>query len=382
MTGMPVSWMRVVAVVFAVSWGANQFAPMQLVYRDTSGLTSTAFTAMLGTYALGLIPSLLYFGRLSDRVGRRAIVRPMVGVAMVSTVILALGADMPGLLYLGRVLAGVASGMAFTAGGAWIKELSDSPGAGARRTAVALSAGFGCGALFAGLIAQWLPMPDVLPYLVHLVMMVATGASVWRVPETRARAVERKAPTAGVVGQSWFIAGVAPWAPWVFGTATVAFATLPPHVSDVTGSLSVAFTGAVAALTLWTGVAVQPTARRLAGRGAMIPVATGVTFGCVGFASAAAALATTGAVSLGLIVLACVLLGSCYGMLLVSGLMIVENNIPVGGDLSSAVAVYYCFVYLGFAVPLLLSLAAPTLGLTVAAVLMVGGFAVARTRRS
>ncbi|MET0317292.1 MAG: MFS transporter, partial [Rhodococcus fascians] len=173
---MPVSWMRVVAVVFAVSWGANQFAPMQLVYRDTSGLTSTAFTAMLGTYALGLIPSLLYFGRLSDRVGRRAIVRPMVGVAMVSTVILALGADMPGLLYLGRVLAGVASGMAFTAGGAWIKELSDSPGAGARRTAVALSAGFGCGALFAGLIAQWLPMPDVLPYLVHLVMMVATGA--------------------------------------------------------------------------------------------------------------------------------------------------------------------------------------------------------------
>ncbi|WP_374107352.1 MFS transporter [Rhodococcus sp. BP-313] len=377
MTRMPVSWIRVVAVVFAVSWGANQFAPMQLVYRETVGLTSTAFTAMLGSYALGLIPSLLYFGRLSDRRGRRPVVRPMIGVTVLSTIVLALGADMPALLYLGRVLAGVASGMAFTAGGAWIKELSDSPGSGARRTAVALSAGFGCGALFAGLIAQWLPAPDVLPYLVHLAMMAVTGVLVWTVPETRTRVEDFAPQTMPVIRQRWFLAGVAPWAPWVFGTATVAFATLPPHVADVTGSLSVAFTGSTAALTLWTGVAVQPTARRLAGRGDKVPVGVGVGLGCLGFALAAVALGTGGVVSVILIVAAAVLLGSCYGMLLVSGLVIVENRTPPGGDLSTATAVYYCFVYLGFAVPLLLTLTSPTVGLTIAAGLMVTGYVIA-----
>ncbi len=47
------SWARLAFAVFAVSWGANQFAPMQLVYRDHLGLGSDSFTAMLGSYIVG-----------------------------------------------------------------------------------------------------------------------------------------------------------------------------------------------------------------------------------------------------------------------------------------------------------------------------------------
>ncbi len=123
-------WARLSFAVFAVSWGANQFAPMQLVYREHLGLGSGSFAAMLGSYIIGLIPALLYFGRVADRIGRRPVILAMVPVSIVSSVVLLLGAELPLLLYLGRILAGLASGMAFGAGTAWMKELSADAGAG------------------------------------------------------------------------------------------------------------------------------------------------------------------------------------------------------------------------------------------------------------
>ena len=73
--------------------------------------------------------------------------------------------------------AGLASGAAFGPGTTWIKELSED-GAGARRAAGALSAGFGGGPLVAGAMAQWLPAPAVVPYVAHLVV-VAVAALVF-----------------------------------------------------------------------------------------------------------------------------------------------------------------------------------------------------------
>ena len=242
-------WVRLAAALFAVSWGANQFAPMQLVYREHLGLGNGSFTAMLASYVVGLVPALLYFGRVSDRFGRRAVILPMIPVGIVSSLVLIAGAAVPDLLYLGRVLAGLASGMAFGAGTAWMKELSSTApsGAGARRAAVSLSAGFGCGALFAGVIAQWLPAPELLPYLVHIALMLGALALVWAVPDVRVRATDLTAKPLSVLATPQFRWGIAPWAPWVFGVATVSFATLPPLVSESLRSTSVAFTGLVAA---------------------------------------------------------------------------------------------------------------------------------------
>jgi MFS family permease len=54
-----------------------------------------------------------------------------------------------GWLFAGRLVAGAASGAAFSSGAAWIKELSGT-GSGARRVTVAMTAGFGLGPLLAG----------------------------------------------------------------------------------------------------------------------------------------------------------------------------------------------------------------------------------------
>ena len=48
-------------------------------------------------------------------------------------------------------------------------------------------------------------------------------------------------------------------------------------------------------------------------------------------------------------------------MLLVSGLVTVEHIAPPE-ELAQTVAVFYCLIYLGFAVPFVISLAAPHIG--------------------
>lgn len=354
-------WARLAFAVFAVSWGANQFAPMQLVYRDHLGLGSDSFTAMLGSYVVGLIPALLVFGRIADRVGRRPVILAMIPVSIVSSIVLYFGADVPALLYAGRILAGLASGMAFGAGTAWMKELSDGPGIGARRAAVSLSAGFGCGALFAGLLAQWLPAPDKLPYLVHIALMVIAFVLVRPVAEQHVAGVAQASWLPSALSTPRFRFGVAPWAPWVFGCSTVSFATMPPIVADTVSEVSVAFTGGIAALTLLTGAAVQPWARRLTARGEDVGVWTGAAVGVAGFGAAAAAVFLDGGVAVAATVVTAILLGAGYGILLVSGLVIVEHLAPAH-ELAQTVAVFYCLIYLGFAAPFVISLAAPHVG--------------------
>ncbi len=102
--------------------------------------------------------------------------------------------------------------MAFGAGTAWMKELSaQAPvGAGARRAAVSLSAGFGCGALFAGVVAQWLPAPQVSPYVVHIALMIAALALVWPVPETRTVRTAPAATRVTALSKAPFLRGVVP----------------------------------------------------------------------------------------------------------------------------------------------------------------------------
>jgi len=56
---------------------------------------------------------------------------------------------------------------------------------------------------------------------------------------------------------------VVPLGPWVFGSVTLVFTTLPAHATGPIDGLTVAFPGVLAALALGAGIAVQPLAHRL-----------------------------------------------------------------------------------------------------------------------
>src|SRR3954454_22666207 len=136
--------------MFAIGWGANQFVSLLVAYREHSGLSVGTVEAVVGAYALGLIPALLVLGPVSDRIGRAPVLRAAALVSLAATAVLMVG-DL-WALYVGRLLAGRASGRAFAAGSAWVAELSSAPwdpsarhGVGARRAAMSLTAGFGLG---------------------------------------------------------------------------------------------------------------------------------------------------------------------------------------------------------------------------------------------
>ena len=353
--------------MFAVGYGANQFVPLLSVYRRALHLSDAQATAVFGVYALGLIPGLLLGGRASDRYGRRPLMLAFAALSLVATAVLITGQWGPSGLYAGRLLTGVVSGTVFTVGTAWVKELSTgaAPGTGARRAAVALTAGFGIGPLVAGPLAQWAPAPEVLPYLVHLVLAAAALALLPGAPDTRTAGPPTTRPPRllpASVSSARFRGLVLPLGPWVFGSVTLVFTTLPAHGVRPVAALGVALPGLLAAASLAAGFAVQPWGRRLharpadhSGPGAAAIALAVVTAGCL---AAAEATARPGLLA---VIVAALVLGAGYGLCLIVGLREVEQ-LAAPDELGAVVALFYSLAYSGLAIPYLLALVAPHLG--------------------
>ena len=174
-------WIRVALGMFAVAFGANLFAPLLPAYRITDALNQSQVTFLFAIYVAGLIPALLICGPLSDRLGRRAIIRPALITSAVGSAVLLTGIwfHFPSLL-VGRLIIGISMGMVMAAGASWIKEIAPvAPQISARRATVALSAGFSLGPLASGLVAEFTPRPDVIPYLVHLALLLFIAPLTW-----------------------------------------------------------------------------------------------------------------------------------------------------------------------------------------------------------
>jgi hypothetical protein len=350
--------MTIAFAMFAVGWGANQFSPLLIVYRHELTLTAGEVAGLFLVYALTLIPGLLIGGPASDRFGRRPVVWPFVALSPVATLLFVLGPRSLAMLAAGRAVAGLCSGVVFGSATAWVQEVSARDGAdegtSARRSALALTAGFGLGPLAAALLAQWAPDPLVIPYLPHLVIGAAAAAALGRTPSAApasrsrddgSRRAARRWPPAAVRTARFWLA-VAPASPLVFGSVALAIVVLPEEVTSA-GSLSAGFAGLMTALSFAPGVAVQPFARRL--RNPLTGAVAGLACGAAGTAVGIAAVAGPDRVLAGL---AAVLLGLAYGLCLVSGLRQAEH-IAAAGERGAVIACYYALAYLGFAAPYL-----------------------------
>lgn len=99
-----------------------------------------------------------------------------------------------------------------------------SQAAGARLATLAPTAGFGIGAGVAGMLAQWGPLPETLPYLVQCLLAAAVLVALWRRPAPRGSDGARRAlrPQVPSLGHPRVRRLVLPMPPWVFGAAGVA----------------------------------------------------------------------------------------------------------------------------------------------------------------
>lgn len=341
------AWIRIAFAMFAVGWGANQFSPMLIVYRHELNLSAAAVAGLFALYAATLVPGLLIGGPASDRYGRRPVVLPFVALSPVATLLLIAGPrDLP-MIAVSRALAGLCSGVVFGSATAWVQELSH--GAGARRAALALSAGFGLGPVVAAMLAQWASDPLRVPYLPHLVIGVAAVAIIVRAPDVQLPGktrVDRGWPPAAV--RTWrFWLAVGPAAPLVFGSVSMAIVVLPEDVTSAK-TLSAGFAGLMTALAFAAGLGIQPLGRRLAASNGLI---AGLSSATIGTAIGVAAVHTQDHVLAGV---AAVFLGIAYGMCLVSGLRQAEQ-LASPADRGAVVACYYALAYVGFAAPYLVA---------------------------
>jgi MFS family permease len=357
-----IAWIPVAAILLSAGWASNQFTPMLLVYARTLGLSTGTLEAMFGFYALGLIPGLLVGGPLSDRRGRRPVVLASATLSLAGSVVLAAAAGSVAALFAGRVLIGLGTGAAFSAGTAWLRELSKPPfgtlsdASVARRAAVTMTTGFALGPIVAGLLAQWAPGATVVPYLPHIALAGVVLLAIAGVPET---VVEGGGGTLRAalpqVRSRRFLGVVVPMAAWVFTAPAIAFALLPTVVGAGEDPNGVAITAFVTMMTAVAGVLIQPLAHRLnEGARTNRAASVGLLVLTVGLGLAAV---TAGGGRIWLLLPTAMIMGVAYGLCLVAGLVEVQR-IAEPSKLAGLTAVFYALAYLGFASPYLFALGA------------------------
>ena len=351
-------WKRAVFALFAVAAGTNVPTPLLLVYQERLDLSPEVLTALFGCYAAGLVPALLLAGPLSDRLGRRRVAIPGIVLSALASLAFAFAGDSLTLLFLARFAQGVVSGVVFSVGSAWVGELSlaSGEGAGGRRAAVAMTAGFSLGPLTSGLLGQYAPAPTVLPYLIHVALVAVGLAFALRLPETvnlhhhtGPGAVEVRAVPLIRPGDGLLVATVlAPVAVCVYAFPSSVINAVPLLVELPSGG--VAITGVLAGVTLGAGTLVAGLQRRFGPWTAVV----GAVSGTLGFL-AATAFAVSGAWPW--LLAAAPLLGAGGGLCLAAGLTLTAR-LAAPSRLGALTSLFLACVYVGFAAPFAMAVTA------------------------
>jgi MFS family permease len=171
-----------IGVLFA---GSTVLTPLYVIYKQEIGFSQVTLTLIYAVYVCGNLAALFVFGRLSDRLGRRRVALPAIGIALVSALVFMVPGGVTAL-FVGRVLSGLGIGIGVGTGTAWLAELIEGKDK-ARATAIATGTNFlglAIGALESGLLAEYAPAPLELPFVVYVVALLIAAVLVARTRET------------------------------------------------------------------------------------------------------------------------------------------------------------------------------------------------------
>jgi MFS family permease len=165
-----------VATLLGVAFGLSTVVtPLYLLYQQKFGFSQITLTLIYATYVVGNVGALLFFGHLSDTVGRRPAALAAIAVLIAATFSF-LFANGTAMLYVARVLSGLGVGIASGTANAWLAELAG--GDKARAATIGTSSNFlglGIAALASGLLAQYAPWPLHLSFVIYLVVICAVA---------------------------------------------------------------------------------------------------------------------------------------------------------------------------------------------------------------
>ncbi|MFI1094085.1 MFS transporter [Streptomyces sp. NPDC020917] len=170
---------RVVVLITAftvVMAGPNLPTPLLPGYRAAFGLGAFGLTVLFSTYLFVLVGVLSSAGRAARRGSPRALLLAGLLLGVVSDVCLAWGASALAGVLAGRALSGLAVGLSTGATAVLLRHHGQARSASA--TALCALLGSAVGTALTATLAQYLPWPRTLSYLVHAGFSLACAAFV------------------------------------------------------------------------------------------------------------------------------------------------------------------------------------------------------------
>ena len=247
-------------VLVVLTAGAYLPSPLYPGYQEAFGASDLFMTLTYATFALTSIPALLFLGPASDALGPRTVLRWGIAAAALGSLCFVL-ADGPGWLIVGRAAQGIALGAATGAAVSLINsgERASGDGRAKVRAGAAFVGGTAAGPIAAGLLAQYLPAPHTLPFLVHLVLLWAgwsqvfalwkkEGASLRQWRPTRPRVPATLRPVFRAAASTGFLA-------W---TTAGLFLSVIPTLLDRAGQKDLAVVGGILGTVLLCSLLAQP----------------------------------------------------------------------------------------------------------------------------
>ena len=348
----------ILAGLFLMLFFASAAAsPLYPVYQAQFRFSAATLTAVFAVYVLILLITLLFFGSVSDYLGRLpVIITALVFSAAACAVFLA--AHGTGALYVARSLQGIATGLATGPLGAALIDLQP---AGSQRAPVVTSAfstlGLALGALITSALVQYAPAPTHLIWWVLLAVFAAGIVAVLAMAEPGSRrpgALASLRPRVAVPQQARAtFAGAVPCfvAVWALGGLYLSLG--PSLAAQLTGSPDLLWGGLVIFLLTGTGTAAAFALRTISSRAAML---TGCLFLLAGAAVTFAAIATaTPAVFLAGTVVAGVGFGPAF-----LGAFRMTTAPAAPAERAGLLAAIFIVTYLAFSVPALIAGVATT----------------------
>ena len=373
--GRRASFQVAAAVVAHTLWTSAAPAVTYPLYAARWHLTPTVTTGMFAVYPIAVVLTLLLFGNLSDRIGRRAAI--LAGVAS-SLVGVGLFAVAPGVawLYAGRAFMGIGVGLSTSPATAALVEF-DLPGQPARANVVATAAtafGLGMATLLGGALIQYAPWPLHLNFIALFVVLAGVLAFAWFLPRPtalEAAAAPRWRPGTLIVPRAiarvFATAATAVSAGYAVGALMLSLGS--QIARDLIGSSNALVNGAVLALfALVTGTTAL-FAKRLPGR---LAIQLG------GLTTAAALALLLLAASLHALLpflLASALSGAGYSLLFLGGLTLINAHAPAHHRAGTLSAIYLIGYLLMGAIALSLGVIATRWGLRLAVEIGASGIA-------
>lgn len=332
------SWLAFIGMTI-FTMGTSIVTPLFPLYAEQFDLSPGTVTLLFATYTATVVPTMLVAGNLSDILGRKRLILPAMATIAGASVLFAT-TDSLAMLFVGRVLQGLAIGMFLGVGAAFVVDHArpERRAAAARLAGLGFRLGFGLGPGLAGLLAEYSSDPTHRPFAGHAVLMLVAIAAILLAPETlrRRRGASFRIQIGVPAGQHrGFATFIAPAGFMMSFLDATLLSLVPIYMVDTLGERNLALVGLVGFLVLGMGGLTPLVFRSLDPRRAVI---VGV------LTSAAGTLLVVGAAGLGVaaVIVAAALIGFTNGLILQGATTICSIVVPLHERGKLVSALYTC----------------------------------------